>query len=34
MDFIETILVYKLPNLSRQEIITMLSLNDFVLKQT
>jgi predicted transposase/invertase (TIGR01784 family) len=34
MDFIETILVYKLPNLSRQEIITMLALNDIELKQT
>ena len=34
LDFIETILVYKLPNLSRKEIIAMLALNDIELKQT
>ncbi len=34
LDFIETILVYKLPRLSREEIRTMLALNDIELKQT
>ena len=34
LDFIETILVYKLPRLSREEIKTMLALNDIELKQT
>ena len=34
MDFIETILVYKLPRLSREEIKTMLALNEIELKQT
>jgi predicted transposase/invertase (TIGR01784 family) len=34
LDFIETILVYKLPNLSREEIRAMLALNDIELKQT
>jgi predicted transposase/invertase (TIGR01784 family) len=34
LDFIETILVYKLPHLSREEIKTMLALNDIELKQT
>ncbi|MBK7003055.1 MAG: DUF2887 domain-containing protein [Rhodoferax sp.] len=34
IDFIETILVYKLPNLSRQEIIAMLNLDNVTLKQT
>jgi predicted transposase YdaD len=34
LDFIETILVYKLPYLSREEIKTMLALNDIELKQT
>lgn len=34
IEFIETVLVYKLPNLSREEIRTMLGLNDVTLKQT
>jgi predicted transposase YdaD len=34
LDFIETILVYNLPYLSREEIKTMLALNDIELKQT
>ena len=34
LDFIETILVYKLPKLSREEISAMLALNDIELKQT
>jgi predicted transposase/invertase (TIGR01784 family) len=34
IDFIETILVYKLPTLSRQEIIAMLTLDNLELKQT
>jgi len=34
LDFIETILVYKLPRLSREEIKTMLALDDVQLKQT
>lgn len=34
LDFIETILVYKLPKLSREEIMAMLALNDIELKQT
>lgn len=34
MDLIETILVYKLPNLSRDEIKAMLHLPDTDLKQT
>ncbi len=34
LDFIETILVYKLPHLSREEIKKMLALNDIELKQT
>ena len=34
IDFIETILVYKLPTLSRQEIIAMLTLDNIELKQT
>ena len=34
LDFIETILIYKLPYLSREEIKTMLALNDIELKQT
>ena len=34
LDFIETILVYKLPGLSREEIKTMLALNEIELKQT
>jgi predicted transposase YdaD len=34
LDFIETILVYKLPHLSREEIRAMLALNDIELKQT
>ena len=34
LDFIETILVYKLPRLSREEIRTMLALNEIELKQT
>lgn len=34
LDFIETILVYKLPHLSREEIKAMLALNDVELKQT
>jgi predicted transposase/invertase (TIGR01784 family) len=34
LDFIETILVYKLPNLSREEIQKMLALNEIELKQT
>jgi len=34
IDFIETILVYKLPNLNRQEIIAMLNLDNITLKQT
>lgn len=34
LEFIETVLVYKLPNLSREEIRTMLGLNDVQLKQT
>ena len=34
LDLIETILVYKLPRLSREEIKTMLALNDVELKQT
>jgi predicted transposase/invertase (TIGR01784 family) len=34
LDFIETIIVYKLPRLSREEIRTMLALNEIELKQT
>ena len=34
LDFIETILVYKLPTLSRQEIISMLTLDNITSKQT
>lgn len=34
LDFIETILVYKLPHLTREEIKKMLALNDIELKQT
>jgi predicted transposase/invertase (TIGR01784 family) len=34
LDFIETILVYKLPRLNREEIKTMLALNEIELKQT
>lgn len=34
LDFLETILVYKLPQLSREEIKKMLALNDVELKQT
>ena len=34
LDFIETILVYKLPRLSREEIKTMLALTEIELKQT
>jgi predicted transposase/invertase (TIGR01784 family) len=34
LEFIETVLVYKLPNLSREEIRIMLALNDVKLKQT
>jgi len=34
LDFIETILIYKLPYLSREEIKIMLALNDIELKQT
>lgn len=34
LDFIETILVYKLPRLSREEIKSMLGLNEIELKQT
>ena len=34
LDFIETILVYKLPHLSREEIRKMLSLYEVELKQT
>ncbi|WP_347986264.1 Rpn family recombination-promoting nuclease/putative transposase [Methylomonas sp. AM2-LC] len=34
IEFIETVLVYKLPNLSREEIRIMLALNDVELKQT
>jgi predicted transposase/invertase (TIGR01784 family) len=34
LDFIETILVYKLPHLSREDIKIMLTLNDVELKQT
>jgi len=34
LDFIETILIYKLPYLSRKEIKKMLALNDIELKQT
>ncbi len=34
IDFIETILVYKLPYLTREEIKAMLALNDIELKQT
>ena len=34
LDFIETILVYKLPHLSREEIKKMLALNEVELKQT
>ena len=34
LDLIETILVYKLPRLSREEIKAMLALNDIELKQT
>ena len=34
LDFIETILVYKLPRLSREEIKTMFALNEIELKQT
>ena len=34
VDFIETILVYKLPKLSREEIKEMIGLQDIELKQT
>ncbi len=34
IEFIETVLVYKLPNLSREEIRIMLGLNDVKLKET
>jgi len=34
IDFIETILVYKLPYLTREEIKAMLALDDIELKQT
>lgn len=34
LEWVETILVYKLPRLSRQEIQTMLGFNDIELKQT
>jgi predicted transposase/invertase (TIGR01784 family) len=34
LDFIETIIVYKLPHLSREEIKKMLALNEIELKQT
>ncbi len=34
LGFIEMILVYKLPQLSREEIRTMLALNDIEFKQT
>jgi predicted transposase/invertase (TIGR01784 family) len=34
LEFIETVLVYKLPNLSREEIRIMLALQDVQLKQT
>ena len=34
VDLVETILVYKLPRLSREEIQTMLELTDTDLKQT
>jgi predicted transposase/invertase (TIGR01784 family) len=34
LEFIETVLVYKLPDLSREEIRIMLALNDVQLKQT
>ena len=34
LEFIETVLVYKLPNLSREEIRIMLALNEVQLKQT
>ncbi len=34
LDFIETILVYKLPQLSREEIKKMLALNEVELRQT
>lgn len=34
LDFIETVLVYKLPHLSREDIKAMLELNDIELKQT
>ena len=34
LNFIETVLVYKLPHLSREDIKTMLALNDIELKQT
>ncbi|MFI3197895.1 MAG: DUF2887 domain-containing protein, partial [Methylococcaceae bacterium] len=34
LDFIETILVYKLPHLSREEIKKMLALNEVELRQT
>ena len=34
LEFIETVLVYKLPHLSREEIRIMLALNDVQLKQT
>ncbi|MGD0960830.1 MAG: DUF4351 domain-containing protein [Methylomonas sp.] len=34
LEFIETVLVYKLPELSREEIRIMLALNDVQLKQT
>ncbi|NOS88279.1 MAG: DUF4351 domain-containing protein, partial [Methylococcaceae bacterium] len=34
LDFLETILVYKLPHLSREEIKAMLALNEIELKQT
>ena len=34
IEFIETILVYKLPKLSREDIRIMLALNDVQLKQT
>lgn len=34
LDWVETILVYKLPRLSREEIQSMLGLSDVELKQT
>lgn len=34
LDFVETVLVYKLPHLSREEIRIMLALNDVELKKT